>query len=351
MEAQFLTGTLSLGVLLAVVAGLVIVFYGVKVVPQSKVFVVERFGRYTKTLGAGLNLIVPFFDHVAHRLSILERQLPAFRISVITKDNVEVELQTIVFFRIVEAEKSVYRIENVDKAISDTAESIVRSAAGTQELDELQSSREQMNQEIKVNLGEAADVWGVEITRTEIVDVVVDEQTKEAQRKQLNAERERRATVAAAEGEKQAVMLRADGNLYEAQKEAEAVRVAADAEAYAVRKKAEADADQTRLLAEAIATQGQPAVDFEIRKRQVQAIGELAAANNSKTIVVPAEVVGVLGALESLGTMLGNRGGGTPAGFQSTGATSNPPAATSKQPRTTAPPTSAGPWDKPANDG
>ena len=176
------------------------IYLGVKIVPQSEAFVVERFGKYTQTLSAGLNLIVPFVDFVAHRVNILERQLPEFKISVITKDNVEVWLESTVFFRVVDAAQSVYRIENDDLAIQTAATSIIRSAAGKLDLDALQSSRDAMNQEIETNLREAAKIWGIEITRTEILNIDIDEQTKDAQRQQLNAERQRRAAVAEAEG-------------------------------------------------------------------------------------------------------------------------------------------------------
>ena len=285
---------------LALLLGLVTVWKGVKIVPQSEVFVVERFGRYTKTLGAGLNLLVPFLDDVAHRVSVLERQLPEFTISVITRDNVEVQLEATVFYRVLEASRTVYRIRDVDAALHTAATSIVRSAAGKLELDDLQSSRDSMNQEIASNLQAAADVWGIDITRTEITDVIIDEKTKDSQRQQLNAERERRAAIARAEGEKRSVELAADARLYEAEKEAQAVRVAAEADAYAVEIKAKADAEQTRLLAAAIAEQGQPAVDFEIMKRQVEAIGQLAASDSTKSIILPTNVTGVLGSLAAL---------------------------------------------------
>ena len=289
---------------LVVLLGLIIVWKGVKVVPQSEVFVVERFGRYTKTLGAGLNLLVPFLDDVAHRVSVLERQLPEFTISVITRDNVEVQLEATVFYRVLEASRTVYRIRDVDAALHTAATSIVRSAAGKLELDDLQSSRDSMNQEIATNLQAAAEVWGIDITRTEITDVIIDEKTKDSQRQQLNAERERRAAIARAEGEKRSVELAADARLYEAQKEAEAVRVAAEAEAYAVEIKAKADAEQTRLLAAAIAEQGQPAVDFEIMKRQVEAIAQLAASDSTKSIILPTNVTGVLGSLTAIADTL-----------------------------------------------
>ena len=276
------------------------IYLGVKIVPQSEAFVVERFGKYTQTLSAGLNLIVPFVDLVAHRVNILERQLPEFRISVITKDNVEVWLESTVFFRVVDAAQSVYRIENDDLAIQTAATSIIRSAAGKLDLDALQSSRDAMNQEIETNLREAAKIWGIEITRTEILNIDIDEQTKDAQRQQLNAERQRRAAVAEAEGEKRSIELKAEAALYEAEKEAEAIRVTADAEAYAIKATAQAQAEQTRAIAAAIADNGQPAIDFEILMQQVKAIGSLAASENTKTVVVPSDVTKTLGSVELL---------------------------------------------------
>jgi len=277
-----------------------LVIKSVAIVPQSQEYVVERFGKYRITLTAGINLIVPFLDRVEHKVLVLERQLDAFDISVITRDNVEITLETTVFFRVVNASKSVYRIGDVPLALRTTAESIIRSAAGKLELDEIQSSRQQMNQEILKNLREAAEIWGLEITRSEITDVRVDEATKQAQRQQLNAERERRATVAKAEGERQRVQLEADAELYQAEKQADAIKLTADAEAYAVVKKAEADAEQTKVIAEAIANNGQPAVDFEILKRQVDAIGRLATSDNTKTIVLPTDVTKTIGGLAGL---------------------------------------------------
>ena len=277
-----------------------VIYLGIKIVPQSKVFVIERFGKFTRILDAGLSLIVPFVDNVAHRVDILERQLPAFTISVITEDNVEVGLSSTVFFRVIDAAKSVYRIKNIDSAIQNTAISIIRSAAGKLDLDALQSSREAMNQEIASSLTKAAEVWGVEVTRTEILDVLVDEATKTSQRLQLNADRERRAAIATAEGERRSIELKADAELYEAEKQAEAVRVTADAEAYAVKIKAEADAEQTRLVAEAINNDGQPAINFEIMKRQVEGISDLAGSNQSKTVVIPTDITKTLGSIETL---------------------------------------------------
>ena len=286
------------GLLISV--GLVLLKMGIKVVSQSEVYAIERFGKYARTLPAGLSLIIPFLDRVAHKVSILERQLDEQRISVITRDNVEITSETRVFYRVVDASRSVYRIRDVDEALKTASSSIVRSAAGKLELDELQSSRETMNQEIASNLHSAAEVWGIEITRTEITDVVVDESTKEAQRQQLNAERKRRATIAEAEGKKRSIELLAEAELFKAEREADAVRISADAQAYSVKIQAEADAEQTRLLATAISKNGLPAVEFEIAKRQVDAIGTLASSENAKMIVIPTDVTAAIGTLSSI---------------------------------------------------
>jgi regulator of protease activity HflC (stomatin/prohibitin superfamily) len=284
---------------LIVLAGLIVLRLGIKVVPQSKVYVVERFGKYARTLNAGLSIIIPFLETIAHKVDILERQLDEQKISVITKDNVEVILETRVFYRVVDAARTVYRISNINEALKTASSSIVRSAAGKLELDDLQSSRDAMNQEIATNLHNAAEVWGIEITRTEITDVIVDDSTKEAQRQQLNAERKKRATIADAEAQKRAIELKAEADLIQAEKNAEAIRVTADAEAYQIRAKAEADAEQTKLLATAISKNGKPAIDFEIAKRQVDALGQVASSSNTKTIIIPSDLTAAIGGLSA----------------------------------------------------
>jgi regulator of protease activity HflC (stomatin/prohibitin superfamily) len=284
---------------------IIIVFTGIKIVPQSNEYVVERFGKFSKTLKAGVNYIVPIIDTIKHNISILERQLESFQISVITRDNVEVKLETTVFFRIIDAAKSVYRISDIDRALQTTSESIVRSAAGKLDLDELQSSREEMNEDILKNLRSAADIWGIEITRSEITDVIVDERTKDAQRQQLNAEREKRAAIAKAEGDKRSMELLADAKLYEAQKISEAIKIEADANAYSIEAEAKATAAQTRMVAEAINNNGQAAVNYDILKRQVDGLAKLAASDNSKTVIMPTDITKAIGSLELITSMLG----------------------------------------------
>ena len=269
---------------------------GIKIVPQSHEYVVEQFGKYVKSLKAGLNFIVPLLNRVAHKVSIIERQLDPQEISVITKDNVEVHLTTAVFFRIVDAAKSVYRIADIDQAVRTTVTSIVRATGGQMEFDEVQSRREFINEKIQSSLSEACAVWGIEITRTEVLDVSVDQSTRTAMQQQLNAERERRAAVTKAEGERQAQQLKADGQLYTAQREAEGRRVLADAEAYA-----------TTTVGEAIQHNGQSAIDFEIMKKQIESVAEIAKSPNSKLIILPTDVTKSLGAIGAMLEVVRNK--------------------------------------------
>ncbi len=236
-------GTIVL--LLLAIFIIISLFLGVRIVPQSQKYVVERFGRLRAVLGPGINLIVPFVDTVAHKVSILERQLPNQRQDAITTDNVLVQVETSVFYRIMEPEKTVYRIRDVDAAILTTVAGIVRSEIGTMELDEVQSNRARLTQKIGAAIADVVDDWGIVVTRAELLDVNLDEATRAAMLQQLNAERARRAAVTEAEGKRRAVELAADGELYAAEQEAKAKRITADAEAYA-----------TGVIAEAIAKNG-----------------------------------------------------------------------------------------------
>ena len=257
---------------------------GVRVVPQSEKFVVERFGRLRSVLSPGLNLIVPFLDRVAHRISILERQLPTSKQDAITSDNVLVSVDTSVFYRIIEPEKTVYRIRDVDAAITTTVAGIVRSEIGRMELDQVQSNRSSLIGAIKVQLADQVDDWGIEVTRAEILDVNLDEATRSAMLQQLNAERARRAQVTEAEGRKRAVELQADADLYAAEQRAKARRVEADAEAYA-----------TGVVAGAIAQNGLEAAQYQVALKQVDALVALGQGGGKQTVVVPAAALEAFG--------------------------------------------------------
>ena len=260
------------------------IYLGIRIVPQSEKYVVERFGRLRSVLGPGINFIIPFLDRVAHKISILERQLPNASQDAITKDNVLVQIDTSVFYRILEPEKTVYRIRDVDGAISTTVAGIVRAEMGKMDLDEVQSNRSALIGEIKKSVEDAVDAWGIEVTRAEILDVNLDQATRDAMLQQLNAERARRAQVTEAEGAKRAVELNADAELYAAQRTAEARKVQADAEAYA-----------TRVVAEAIAENGLEAAQYQIALKQVEAIAQVAQGQGSQTVVVPADAADAFG--------------------------------------------------------
>ena len=259
-------------------------FLGVRIVPQSQKYVVERFGRLRAVLGPGINLIVPFVDTVAHKVSILERQLPNQRQDAITTDNVLVQVETSVFYRILEPEKTVYRIRDVDAAIATTVAGIVRAEIGKMELDEVQSNRSTLIATIKLAVEDQVDDWGIEVTRAEILDVNLHQATRDAMLQQLNAERERRAAVTRAEGQKRGVELNADAELYSAEQAAKARRVQADAEAYA-----------TGVVAEAIARNGLEAAQYQVALKQVEALNKLGASPSSSTIVVPANALEAFG--------------------------------------------------------
>jgi len=263
---------------------LLVIFRGLKIVPQSEQYVIERFGRLHKVLGPGINLIVPFLDVVAHRISILERQLPSASQDAITRDNVLVKVETSVFYRILNPEKTVYRIRDVDGAIGTTVTGIVRSEIGKMDLDEVQANRDELIATIKKWVKDAVDDWGIDVTRAEILDVDLDQATREAMLQQLNAERARRAAVTEAEGQKRAIELQADGELYAAEQAAKARRIEADAEAYA-----------TGVVARAIADNGLEAAQYQVALKQVESLNTLGQGTGSQTVIVPAQAVEAFG--------------------------------------------------------
>ncbi len=279
---QFIGGN---AVLLAIAVFIILcIFLGVRIVPQSEKHVVERFGRLRSVLGPGINFVVPFLDRIAHKVSVLERQLPTASQDAITADNVLVRVETSVFYRITEPEKTVYRIRDVDAAIATTVAGIVRSEIGVLELDQVQSNRADLIGKVREQVAAMVDDWGIEVTRAEVLDVNLDEATRAAMLQQLNAERARRANVTEAEGKRRAVELRADGELYAAQQEAKARRVLADAEAYA-----------TGVIAVAIKENGLEAAQYQVALKQVEALAAVGQGAGKQTIIVPAQALEAFG--------------------------------------------------------
>jgi len=274
----------NLAWLLLALLVVILILKSVKIVPQSEQHVIERFGRLRAVLGPGINMIVPFIDSVAHKISILERQLPTASQDAITRDNVLVQVDTSVFYRITEPEKTVYRIRNVDSAISTTVAGIVRAEIGKMDLDEVQANRSQLITTIKASVEDAVDSWGIEVTRAEILDVNLDAATRAAMMQQLNAERARRAQVTEAEGKKRAVELAAEAELYASEQTAKARRILADAEAYA-----------TQVVATAINENGLEAAQYQIALKQVDALNTMGTGSGNQTIVVPAQALEAFG--------------------------------------------------------
>lgn len=272
-------------VFLAIAAFIIItLFKAVHIVPQSDKYVVERLGRLKAVLGPGVNLIFPFLDTVRHKVSVLERQLPTNSQDAITADNVLVKVETSVFYRITEPEKTVYRIRDVDGAISTTVAGIVRSEIGKLELDQVQSNRAQLIERVREQVRMMVDDWGVEVTRAEILDVNLDDATRAAMLQQLNAERARRAQVMEAEGKKRAVELSADAELYAAEQQAKAKRITAEAEAFS-----------TAVIAGAIKESGLEAAQYQVALKQVEALQAVAVGQGKQTIILPAAAMEAFG--------------------------------------------------------
>jgi regulator of protease activity HflC (stomatin/prohibitin superfamily) len=265
------------------VLAVVVLLSAFKIVSQTDNLLIERLGKYHRSLAAGVHIIVPFIDRVAHRESILERQLPAKKVPAFTKDNVQIEITLAILYRVTDASKAWYRIKNIDQAIETIIIGIVRSTIGASDLDQVQSNRSQLSTAIAIDIQHVTDEWGIHVTRVEIVDVEVDEATRTAMQRQLNAERNRRAIVTEAEGKRQAANLEADAGLYTAQQKAQAQRVLADAQAYAV-----------QTVAQAINNNGESAINFDIKKIQADAISSLASQPGSKIVLLPADILETL---------------------------------------------------------
>ena len=279
MNTQDFMGSNAVLIGLAILV-ILISLKAIKIVPQSQKYVIERFGKLKEVLGPGINIIVPFIDSVAHKVSVLERQLPNASQDAITADNVLVKVETSVFYRVIEPEKTVYRIRDVDGAIATTVAGIVRSEIGKMELDQVQSNRAELITKVREQVAAMVDDWGIEVTRAEVLDVNLDDATRAAMLQQLNAERARRAQVTEAEGRKRSVELNADAELYAAEQQAKARRVLADAEAYA-----------TGVMADAIKQNGLEAAQYQVALKQVEALAEVAKGDGKQTVLLPASAM------------------------------------------------------------
>lgn len=284
---------LSIAILSLVVIFVLVAARGFRIVPQTENWLVERLGKYHRSLAAGVHIIIPFYETIAHKESIVERQLPVKQVTAFTKDNVQIDMKLAILYRVTHAAKAWYRIKNIDQAIETVIISVVRSTIGGSELDEVQTNRTQISTTIGSEIQQVTEEWGITVTRVEIVDVEVDAETRHAMQMQLNAERTRRAVVTEAQGRREAANLGADAELYIAQRKAEAQRVLADAEAYAV-----------QTVAQAINDNGHAAIEFQIKKIQADSVKAIGESGSSKLVVLPADALSSLSGV--VGRMLGS---------------------------------------------
>jgi regulator of protease activity HflC (stomatin/prohibitin superfamily) len=284
---------------LAVLA-LIVLFNAVKIVPQGREFTVERFGRYTRTLRPGISFLTPFVEGVGRRINMMEQVLDVPRQEVITKDNVTVQVDAIVFIQVMDAAAAAYRVANLDFAIAQLAMTNLRTVVGSMELDEVLSQRDQINTRLLGVIDEATNPWGVKVARIEIKDLQPPPDISNAMARQMKAERERRAVITEADGEKQAQIARAEGSKQAAILEAEGRREAAFRDAEAREREAEAEAKATAFVSEAIGRGDVQAINYFVAQKYVEAFGKLAEAPNQKTIIVPAEMGALVGTLAGL---------------------------------------------------
>lgn len=224
----------------------------VKIVRQSEVYIIERLGKFHKIADAGLTIIIPFIDHVRSIVSLKQQTLDVAPQEVITKDNVTITINTVVFYRIMDPAKAVYEIQSLKKGIEYLSVTSIRDLVGKMDLDSTFSSRDTINDKLRSMLDEATNIWGCSIDRVEVQDITPPPDIRDAMEKQMNAERNKRAAILQAEGERQAAVLKAQGEKEAAILQADADRESkirrAVGEAEAIRKVAEAKADEVKLV-------------------------------------------------------------------------------------------------------
>ena len=239
---------------LIIIAIILIVFVAmsVKIVRQSEVYIIERLGKFHKIADAGLTIIIPFIDHVRSIVSLKQQTLDVAPQEVITKDNVTITINTVVFYRIMDPAKAVYEIQSLKKGIEYLSVTSIRDLVGKMDLDSTFSSRDTINDKLRSMLDEATNIWGCSFDRVEVQDITPPPDIRDAMEKQMNAERNKRAAILQAEGERQAAVLKAQGEKEAAILQADADRESkirrAVGEAEAIRKVAEAKADEVKLV-------------------------------------------------------------------------------------------------------
>ena len=296
-------GAFSAFVIAILVLAVVLIFMGVKAVPQGWEYTVERFGRYTRSLRPGLQLIVPIVDRIGTRMNMMESVLDVPEQEVITKDNAMVTANGIVFFQVLDAAKAAYEVSHLEFAMLNLATTNLRTVMGSMDLDELLSKRDQINAALLKVIDAATNPWGVKVTRVEIKDIEPPRDIVDAMARQMKAEREKRAVILDAEGVRQAEILKAEGEKQAAILEAEGRREAAFRDAEAREREAEAEAQATTLVSEAIGKGNIQAINYFVAQRYIDALKEFANGNNQKIVFMPLEASAVIGALGGIGEL------------------------------------------------
>ncbi|KAF1694284.1 SPFH domain-containing protein [Pseudoxanthomonas koreensis] len=294
---MFSTGFLALVLL---VAGVIVLFKTVRMVPQGYEWTVERFGKYTHTLDPGLHFLIPVVYGVGRKVNMMEQVLDVPSQDVITKDNAVVKVDGVVFFQVLDAAKAAYEVANLEVAMIALVQTNIRTVIGSMDLDESLSQRETINAQLLNVVDHATSPWGVKVTRIEIRDIQPPRDLVDSMARQMKAEREKRAQILDAEGSRQSEILRAEGEKQAAVLEAEGRKEAAFRDAEARERLAEAEAKATKMVSDAIAQGDVQAINYFVAQKYVEAFKELATAPNQKFVLMPMEASGVIGSIAGI---------------------------------------------------
>jgi len=281
-----------------------LIFMGIQNVPQGMEYTIERFGKYTRSLTPGFNYIIPLWETISNKVSMRERVMDIPSQDIITRDNAMVKVDGIVFYRIFEASKATYEVENVTGAIEDLTTTNIRSVMGSMDLDELLSRRDEINTRLLEVVDKATDPWGIQVLRVEIKDIRPPQDLVDSMTRQMKAERDRRASILEAEGMREAEVLNARGKKEAIVLEATGQKEAAFLEAESREREAEAEAKATMMMSEAISKGSIHAVNFFVAQEYIKALSELASADNQKVILMPLEASSVIGSVGGIGELM-----------------------------------------------